>query len=459
MTATTATVNIGPQQGPQRAFLESKADVVIFGGAAGGGKSFGLLLEPLRHARNPKFGAVIFRRNSTQVRNQGGLWHESMGLYAPLGAFPREAFLEWQFPAGCRIKFAHLEHERSVYDWQGSQIPFIGFDELTHFTESQFFYLFSRNRSVSGVPGYIRCTTNPDADSWVRKFIDWWIGDDGYPIVERSGQLRWFIRQDDSILWADTRDELIHSYGSEQLPKSVTFIPSKVTDNAILMKKDPGYLSNLKALSRVERLRLLGGNWDVRPTAGMFFQREWFPLIDALPANWILAVRFWDRAATEPNESNKDPDWTRGLLVYKYPNGVYVVGDLKSLRASPGKVETFIKNVATHDGMRTRVLSQQDPGSAGVLEAENFKRMLAGFDVRTVIISKDKITRAKPVSAQVEAGNISVLRGSWNEDFFTELENFPSPSSHDDIVDTLSGAFNDLATGLSTFDVYPNLPY
>jgi len=455
----TSAIHIGPQPGPQREFLTTRADVAIFGGAAGGGKSFGLLLEPLRHASNAKFGGVIFRRNSTQVRNQGGLWHESMGLYAPLGAHPREALLEWQFPAGSRIKFAHLEYERSVYDWQGSQIPFIGFDELTHFTESQFFYLFSRNRSVSDVPGYIRATTNPDADSWVRKFIGWWIGEDGYPIYERSGKLRWFIRLEDQLHWGDTREELIHRFGPEELPKSVTFIPSKVTDNTILMEKDPSYMSNLRALSRVERLRLLGGNWDVRPTAGMIFQREWFPVIDALPANWILACRFWDRAATEPNEVNKDPDWTRGLLLYKYPNGTFVVADLKSMRASPGKVEGFIKNVATHDGTRVRVMSQQDPGSAGVLEAENFKRMLAGYDVRTMVTSKDKLTRAKPVSAQVEAGNIMVLRGSWNEDFFSETENFPSPKRHDDIVDTLSGAFNELATGLSTFDVYQNISF
>jgi predicted phage terminase large subunit-like protein len=99
-------------------------------------------------------------------------------------------------------------------------------------------------------------------------------------------------------------------------------------------------------------------------------------------------------------------------------------------------------------------MSQQDPGSAGVAEAMNFTRMLAGFDVRTVVISKDKITRAKPVSAQAEAGNISVLRAPWNEEFFQELENFPSKDSHDDICDTLSGAYNELCQGNSIMDVF-----
>ncbi len=351
-----------------------------------------------------------------------------------------------------RVKFAHLEYDRSVFDWQGSQIPFIGFDELTHFSEKQFFYMLSRNRSTSGVPGYIRATCNPDVDSWVRKLIDWWIDGEGYPIRELAGVLRWFIRQGDTILWGDTRQELIDKYGPQELPKSITFIPSNVHDNRILLDKDPSYLANLRALSRVDRLRLEGGNWNVRASAGMMFQREWFPVVDAVPGGWIQSVRFWDRAATKPNEENRDPDWTRGLKLYKYPNNTFVVTDLKSLRDTPGQVETFIKNVASHDSVSTRIVSQQDPGSAGVSEAEHFIRMLAGYDVHTMMTSKDKLTRAKPVSAQCEAGNIRVLRAPWNDQFFTEVENFPE-GAHDDIVDVLSGAFNELCGGMSLMDV------
>lgn len=445
-------VQIGPQPGPQTAFLETSADIAIYGGAAGGGKSYALLLEPLRHFDNAKFGAVIFRRNSTQVRNEGGLWDESFKLYGQLGAHPREAFLQWVFPAEWNLKFAHLEHERNVFDWQGAQIPFIGFDELTHFSEKQFFYMLSRNRSTSGVPGYIRATCNPDADSWVRKIVDWWIGEDGYPLKERSGTLRWFIRREDTIIWGDSRQELLDRYGAEELPKSLTFIPSSIFDNRILMEKDPAYLASLRALSRVDRLRLLGGNWNVRATAGSMFQREWFPTVDAIPAGWISAIRFWDRAATRPNEVNKDPDWTRGLLLYRYPDNTFLVGDVRSLRDTPGKVESLIRNTAQFDTQAVRIGAQQDPGSAGVAEMENFVRMLIGYDVQVQPLTKDKVTRAKPVSAQAEVGNISVLRGPWNDEFFTELENFPD-GAHDDIVDVLSGAFNELSGGMSIADV------
>lgn len=449
-------IRVGPQPGPQTDFLTTPADICIFGGSAGGGKTVGLLLEMLRHWDNPYFGAVIFRKNSTQVRIQGGLWDESLRIYGPLGARPRAANLEWIFPKGAKVKFAHLEHENSVLDWQGSQIPVIGFDELTHFSRNQFFYMLSRNRSaIAGFPGYIRCTTNPDADSWVRELIDWWIDDDGFAIPKRSGVLRWFIVLDDRMHWASSPEELksqFHYLGDTVLPKSLTFIPSKIYDNKILLEKDPAYLANLMALSRVDRERLLGGNWNIRPSAGMLFQSAWFPVIETLPSGWRAVIRFWDRAATTPTAQNPDPDWTRGLLLYAYPNGSFVVADLKSIRATPGQVEQFIKNVASHDGYYVRVMSQQDPGSAGVTEGEKFVQMLAGFDVRLMTTSKDKLTRAKPVSAQAEAGNIRVMKAPWNKEFFAELENFPD-GKHDDIVDVLSGAFNEISGGISLADL------
>lgn len=449
-------VELKPQSGPQTIFLGSHSDIVIYGGAAGGGKTFGLLLDPLRHYANKDFGGTIFRRTAVMVRNEGGLWDTSMQVYPLFRAKPRESFLEWRFPSGMAMGFAAIEHEKDMLNYQGAQIPWIGFDELTHFTESQFFYMLSRNRSTSGVKPRIRATTNPDPDSWVRTFIDWWIGPDGFPTTERAGRTRWFVRLNDSMIWANTAEEIYQIYGrgSEVMPKSVTFIPAKLEDNKILMDKDPAYAGNLLALSRVDRMRLKEGNWNVRATAGNIFRREWFPVVDAVPAGHIQAIRFWDRAATEPNEVNKDPDWTRGLKMLKYPNGTFLVADLKSTRSTPGKVETFVVNVASHDGYTVSIKSQQDPGSAGVSEAEHFIRMLAGYNVHVETMPKDKVTRAKPVSAQCEAGNILVLRAPWNEEFFKELENFSEDGTgHDDIVDVLSGAFNDMAGGMSIADV------
>lgn len=443
---------IKPQPGPQTQFLKTSADIAVYGGAAGGGKSYALLLDPLYQFSNPKFNGVIFRRSTVQVRNPGGLWDESYQLYRQLGAHPREAILEWEFKSGMMIKFAHLEHEKTVYDWQGSQIAWIGFDELTHFTESQFFYLLSRNRSMSGVPGRVRATCNPDSDSWVRKLIDWWIDEEGYPIKERSGVLRWFVRDNDEIIWSDTRQELIDRYGNDALPKSFTFIPSSVYDNKILMEKDPSYLANLKALSRVERLRLLGGNWNVRPSAGMYFQTEWFEILPAMPSGSVKAVRYWDRAATRPSETNKDPDWSVGLKMHKMESGIFVVEHVVRFQEAPLKVEENVKNIASQDGFSVRIGIEQDPGSAGVSDVQNYARMLSGYEIKINKPTKDKVTRAKAVSAQCEARNVKIVRGAWNDNFFKELENFPD-GGHDDQVDTLSGAFNELCSDVSMFDV------
>lgn len=448
-------IKIGPQPGPQTEFLKNLSDIAIFGGSAGSGKSFALLLEPLRHHDNPKFGGVIFRRNATQVRNEGGLWHESQQLYPLLGGKAREMNLEWIFPSGMRMKFSHLEHSKDVHQWQGSQIPYIGFDELCHFTEDQFWYLLSRNRSMSGVKPYIRATCNADADSWVRSLIDWWIDPiTGFPIKARSGVIRWFIREGNELRWADTKEALISQYGAKYQPKSLTFISALLQDNQILMQKDPGYLSNLLALNRVERERLLLGNWNTRPSSGNYFRREYFNVINQIPNTITHQIRHWDRASTAPHEANKDPDWTRGIKLAKLSTGQYLVIHMASLRGSPMEVEILLKTIAKLDGVEVPIGLEQDPGSAGASDISNTIRKLEGYAVHITKPSKDKVTRASPVSAQAEQGHILVLKGPWNDEFFRELENFPSDEGHDDIVDALSGAFNQLALGtLSILDV------
>lgn len=435
-------VEIRPQPGPQEKFLASSADVVVYGGAAGGGKSFALLLEPLRHVTSVQgFAAVFFRRNTTQIRNPGGLWDESRTIYPLCGARPAKAVLEWRWPFGGLVKFAHLEHEDTVYDWQGAQIPLICFDELTHFSKSQFFYMLSRNRSTCGVRPYIRATCNPDADSWVAEFIAWWIDQrTGYPIPERSGVIRYMARINDAIAWGDTAEELCKRLGiGPDDVKSVTFIPAKLEDNKILMAKDPSYRANLMAQSAVERARLLGGNWKVRPAAGLYFRRTWCKVVDAAPADLDI-VRYWDLAATEKTDSN-DPDFTVGLkLGLSRSTKRYIVLHCTSMREGPAKVRDAIDKTASADGNHVLVRFPQDPGQAGKDQAQGYVTMLAGYDARGRRETGDKVVRFSGFSAQCEAGNVDILRGEWNDELFDWLEGFPE-AKHDDHVDACSGAF------------------
>tara|TARA_B100000809_G_C15128642_1_gene527376 strand:+ start:1229 stop:2623 length:1395 start_codon:yes stop_codon:yes gene_type:complete len=437
-------ISLGPQHGPQEEFLKNDSDIAFYGGAAGGGKTYALLLDFLRHYNNGEAGAVCFRRTSNQVRNEGGLWDTSKKIYSLLGAEPKESSLTWVFPAGCKLKFSHLEYNKNVNDWQGAQIPIIYFDELTHFTEKQFWYMLSRNRSVSGVKPYIRATTNPSAKSWVKKLVEWYIGDDGLPIKERAGVKRYFIRDDNKLVWSTDKKELERNY-PEGLPKSFTFIPSKLSDNRILCKTDPSYLANLKALSKVERLQLLDGNWNIEESAGIYFKKSYFEEVNATPPLTNI-VRCWDRAASEFKEGDKgDPDFTVGLKLGVDKNNQFYILDIIRERYSALKVEQLILNTAKQDGVSCIVKGFQDPGGAGKNEIENFIRMLSGFQIEVEKINVDKQTASKPSSAQAEAGNIKILKSCRNkEDFYIEAENFPE-GRHDDTIDAFTGAFNYLS--------------
>lgn len=435
---------IRPQPGPQEAFLSSPADIVIYGGAAGGGKTYALLLEPLRHTSNPDFGAVIFRRESTQITNEGGLWDTALSLYPLLGGAPRQTpKMQFAFPDGGKVSFGHLNTEASVLDWQGAQIPLICFDELTHFTRYQFFYMLSRNRSTCGVRPYVRATTNPDAESWVAELIAWWIDPaTGLPMPERSGVIRWFVRVADVLQWADSPEQLQQLHGVNRADcKSLTFIAASVFDNRVLLEKDPGYLANLKALSRVERERLLGGNWKIKPASGLYFKRHEAPVLEAVPADVVQWCRAWDFAATEPTEENANPDWTAGVRIGRRASGRYVVSNVVHERRQAAAVRELVKRTAEHDGKGVRISIPEDPGQAGKDQAQSYVTMLAGWSVTRRRPSKDKVTRAEPVAAQWQAGNVDVVRGPWLDGFLAELEAFPSVNGHDDQVDALADAF------------------
>lgn len=437
-------IAFGPQSGPQVDFLATSADIAIYGGAAGGGKTYGLLLEAARHIDNPDYGAVIFRREGVQITSEGGLLDTSFSLYNEIdGRLRLSPQYQWRFPSGATITFSHLRGRDDVNNWQGSQIPLIGYDELTHFDEYQFWYMLSRNRSMCGVQPYIRATCNPDADSWVADLVDWYIDQStGYPIRERSGIIRWFVRFDNKLHWGNSRQELTSTF-PDMLPKSFTFIPATLTDNVVLTQRDPNYRANLLAMNRVERERLLNGNWKIKPESGSYFPAINVTIIPAIPTDVKSWVRRWDLAATEPSETNPSPSATASVLMGRRSDGRIVIADAINIRKNASVVREVMKSIASQDKSRfnrVTIVIPQDPGQAGKDQVGSLTKHLAGYRIKSVRETGAKATRAEPFSAQWQAGNVEIVEGKWNKDFLLEMSAFPG-AEHDDYVDASSGAF------------------
>lgn len=427
------------------------------------GKTFALLLESLRHVDNGGFGAVFFRRNMKQIMNEGGLWDTAIKMYLPIGGVSKLSPMPtiiW--PSGAKITFSHLQLKDDVLGWQGSQVCLICFDELTHFEESQFWYMLSRNRSTCGVRPYVRASTNPDVNSWVADLISWWIDQDtGYPIPERSGVIRYMYRQGGEIIWDDSREQLAKKVGvsldkAKTLIKSFTFVASSIFDNKILLEKDPSYLANLNALTTVDRERLLHGNWKIRPAEGLIFNRTVVHYIDVAPTK-LRYCRKWDLAATEPSETNRNPDATAGVLFGVDNDGNYYVLDVIRRQENAASIRRLVLLTAELDKKNYRNVTiniSQDPGQAGKEQAQSYVKMLAGYKVVARAETGDKVTRAEPLAAQWQAGNVYIVKGDWNGMYVDEMEKFPD-GEHDDMVDASSGAFNEL-TKHGGIDINPS---
>ena len=406
------------------------------------------LFDPLRNIEHRKFAGVIFRRYYKDITGPGSLWEQSKDMYFDFGGKPKESpQLKWKFPSGAELEFAHLQLLDDIYRWKGREMPYIGWEELTEFLEEQFWYLFSRNRSTGGFRSCVRGTTNPDADSFVRGLVDWWIDEDGYAIQDRSGIVRYFVRPHDELVWADKPEKLLKYTdrdGEPLQPISFTFVAAKLSDNKALTNADPRYKGKLQILDRVQRARLKDGNWNIRPAAGEYFQESWVrPLIKPreVPPNMDM-VRAWDFAATDTKE-RRNPDWTVGTLMGREGNKYYILDHVYA-RRSPGQVEKLVLRTAEEDGRGVKVGLPQEPGAAGKAWLHSLVTKLAGYNARGRVQTGDKVKRFSPFSAQAEHGNVHVMEGRWNKRLFSELENFPpaSKSAHDDDADAISLAFD-----------------
>ena len=181
------------------------------------------------------------------------------------------------------------------------------------------------------------------------------------------------------------------------------------------------------------------------PLDGDFFKPLAMPVIEAIPAGPIEWVRGWDLASTD-----NDGDWTAGPKLGKTQDGRYIIADMERFRYGPDKRDAAMVNVAGRDGRSVAIDLPQDPGQAGKSQIAYLTKLLAGFKVSSSPETGDKVTRAEPFAAQVNVGNVSIVRGDWNEALVNEMRMFPN-GTNDDQIDGLSRAFNKLMTKRRSF--------
>ena len=273
------------QKGGQTDMLSSPADISIVGGGRGGGKSYILLMNALYDITNPNFRAIVFRKDLDDLSD---LIDTSGSIFAPYGIYNRaKNDMTWNFNNTGWLTFSYHNMEFDDFHdrYQGKQYSYIGIDEVTQMSFKKFKVLTMSNRNAFKIRNRIVGTCNPDPDSWVAKYIEWWIDQEtGLPIQERCGKVRYcFMDGDDvtQITWGDTREEVFEKcketlmafwkpeyerYGSPKdlLIKSVTFIPAKLADNVALMSSDPTYLASLIGQDDETRARFLDGNWKYK---------------------------------------------------------------------------------------------------------------------------------------------------------------------------------------------------
>jgi len=408
---------LGPKVNPKQiAFLLMDGTLeVLYGGAAGGGKSEALLQAASQYLDVPGYSALLLRRTFRDLNLPGALMSRAHQWWDGTEAHWDDGDHIWRFPEGSTVQFGYLARDEDFYNYQSAEFHFIGFDELTQFTERQYTYLFSRLRRLkrSTVPMRMRSATNPGGSGheWVRDRFNLPLG----PKHPRRG-----------------------------------FVPATVEDNPYLDLAE--YEHSFEQLGRDSMAfkQLREGDWSAM-YGGAIFDPSKVRIVEPEevdPYALTRIVRYWDLAASAPSDLEPDPDYTVGVKLARtrfgrddYADPDYWVLDVARQRADPRGVEGLVHHTARADGKAIPIWIEQERGGAGKLLVQQFAHnVVPDYPVRPLYVTGSKETRATPVAGVCNAGRLYLVRGDWNQGFLDELYAFPE-GAHDDQVDALSGAF------------------
>lgn len=413
----------------QAAFLVLDQLEAFYGGAAGPGKSSGLLMGALQYVDRSDYAALIVRRSFKQLSLPGALMSRSHEWLAHTDArwsagtstiggrlVPAKS---WIFPSGATLTFAHLGRDReSRRQFESAEFQYIGVDELTAFDEDEYTFLFSRLRRLAGsdIPTRMRSASNP--------------GGRGHAWVKRR-----FVQD-------STRE-----------PGAV-FVRATLADNPSLDRDD--YVENLQKLHPTTWRRLLHGDWEAADAGELFQPRVWYGekpelLLDAPPESFVSGVRYWDTAAAEPTAENPDPDFTVGVKMTRQTDGLWTIEHIARWRLTAGKSERRMGAIAAEDDGRIVQYVEQTPGvgKAYVDHLRHDDVFPVGVRVKPdPVTGTAKAVRWIPLAAAMEKHRVRIVKGNYLGQFFDELEacseDVNTSGPHDDQADASAAAFGKL---------------
>lgn len=478
-------VTIGPASPFQEKYLNSDAQILLVGGAAGSSKSYVGLMRHLRFVHDKNYRAYCIRKNSSAIMASGGLFWEAVGLYSQFDPELKVKLKDQKviFSSGAEISFSHYENDTAAKKYQGIQISNIFYDEVTHAdNEEQLWWLWSRLRSNAKNIHSMWWSCNPDNSSWVLKYALPFLYPEGHkyagrPDPDKNGLVRYLLRINGELCWGDSREELIERYGDANLdydnedqvkPISFQGLFGTIDDNPPLRKSNKLYKSNLEALPTLDKERLLYGNWFARPENSSYYSRTTVPVLTNPPHQneFSKIVRVYDFAGTLPHDGNRSPDYFASLKMGKLRNGNYVILDVYRTRITFGDWEKQILDSAQRDGPEVEIILGEDPNPAAKASTILIARSIIehGYVVKTKRASQGKLDSFRPFAASAELGVVSIVKGCcndlWNKivcdnDFFhKELEAFDGQRrsgemGHDDMADCASLAYMTLAQNKS----------
>lgn len=380
----------------QYSALSSPARNLLYGGAAGGGKTDYLLMAATLHCANPHGRALILRKTYPDLIRSGSILDRALQWWIGRpGIHYRADQRRFTWPSGYRLEFGHCDGPNDHLLYDGTEFTFIGIDESRQFPENQLQYFPLRLRTTmpDAPPLQYRLTSNP------------------------GGRSHYYLRD---------------RYVASEDP-DFAFVPATLADNPHL---DAEYAQQFDELDEHTRRQMLHGDWDSEPSGGMFDLAD-FQYVNDAPSGGIM-VRSWDFAATAP-KPGADPDYTVGVLVH-YEGGVYTVVDVARFRKNPAETEAEVRAVAQMDGPDTAVVIEEEGGSSGKAVSSHYTRnVLPDRAVYAVRPTGSKAERARLLASAVRNDNFRLLRRSWTRDMVGEMIAFPS-GVHDDQVDALSQA-------------------